>query len=96
MSLVVLLVTGYGWSNYRHLLNGLATSDVADGGGADGAVDILLVGMDSRTDAHGNPLPEDVLREEVRIALPVLVLGPGPLIRPGIAQRLVEMRLPVT
>ncbi|MEV4646634.1 LCP family protein [Saccharopolyspora sp. NPDC049357] len=63
MSLVILLVTGYGWSNYRHLLNGLATSDVADGGGADGAVDILLVGMDSRTDAHGNPLPEEVLRE---------------------------------
>ncbi|WP_245775886.1 LCP family protein [Saccharopolyspora flava] len=63
MSLVILLVTGYGWSNYRHLLNGLATSDVADGGGADGAVDILLVGMDSRTDAHGNPLPEDVLQE---------------------------------
>ncbi|MEB3369956.1 LCP family protein [Saccharopolyspora mangrovi] len=63
MSLVVLLVTGYGWSNYRHLLNGLATSDVAEGGGADGAVDILLVGMDSRTDAHGNPLPENVLRE---------------------------------
>ncbi|MBQ0923907.1 LCP family protein [Saccharopolyspora endophytica] len=63
MSLVILLVTGYGWSNYRHLLNGLATSDVADGGGADGAVDILLVGMDSRTDAHGKPLPEEVLRE---------------------------------
>jgi LCP family protein required for cell wall assembly len=63
MSLVILLVTGYGWSNYRHLLNGLATSDVADGGGADGAVDILLVGMDSRTDAHGQPLPEEVLRE---------------------------------
>ena len=63
MSLVILLVTGYGWSNYRHLLNGLATSDVAEGGGADGAIDILLVGMDSRTDAHGNPLPEEVLRE---------------------------------
>ncbi|RRO20765.1 LytR family transcriptional regulator [Saccharopolyspora rhizosphaerae] len=63
MSLVILLVTGYGWSNYRHLLAGLATSDVAEGGGADGAVDILLVGMDSRTDAHGNPLPEEVLRE---------------------------------
>ena len=25
-------------------------------GGDDGAIDILLVGMDSRTDAHGNPL----------------------------------------
>jgi LCP family protein required for cell wall assembly len=27
----------------------------------DGAVDMLLVGMDSRTDAYGNPLPKDVL-----------------------------------
>ncbi|MER6990415.1 LCP family protein [Saccharopolyspora hirsuta] len=63
LSVLVLVVTGYGWSNYRDLLNGLATSDVTDGAGADGATDILLVGMDSRTDAHGNPLPEDVLRE---------------------------------
>ncbi|GAA4862018.1 LCP family protein [Saccharopolyspora cebuensis] len=29
----------------------------------DGALDLLLVGSDSRTDAHGNPLPESVLRE---------------------------------
>lgn len=27
----------------------------------DGAVDMLLVGMDSRTDAYGNPLPREVL-----------------------------------
>ncbi|MGW1679927.1 LCP family protein [Saccharopolyspora sp. NPDC002376] len=63
LSVLVLVVTGYGWSNYRNLLNGLTTSDVTDGAGADGATDILLVGMDSRTDAHGNPLPDDVLRE---------------------------------
>lgn len=62
LSLVVLLVTGYGWNNYRHLLDGLATSEVTQGG-EDGAIDILLVGMDSRTDAHGNPLPEEVLQE---------------------------------
>ena len=31
------------------------------GGGEDGAIDILLVGVDSRTDAHGNPLsPEEL------------------------------------
>ncbi|HEX2131917.1 MAG TPA: LCP family protein [Actinophytocola sp.] len=27
----------------------------------DGAVDMLLVGIDSRTDAHGNPLPDEVM-----------------------------------
>ncbi|MBB5159756.1 LCP family protein [Saccharopolyspora phatthalungensis] len=63
LSALILVVTGYGWSNYRHLLGGLATSDVTDGAGADGATDILLVGMDSRTDAHGNPLPANVLRD---------------------------------
>ncbi|MFI0462614.1 LCP family protein [Saccharopolyspora sp. 5N102] len=63
LSVLILVVTGYAWSNYRHLLDGLATSDVIDGAGADGATDVLLVGMDSRTDAHGNPLPEAVLRE---------------------------------
>ncbi|WP_433868647.1 LCP family protein [Saccharopolyspora sp. CA-218241] len=62
-SLVVLLVTGYGWTNYRQLQTGLATSDVTSEQHTDGATDILLVGMDSRTDAHGNPLPEEVLRE---------------------------------
>jgi LCP family protein required for cell wall assembly len=62
LSVLVLVVTGYGWNNYRQLLNGLATSEVTQGG-ADGAIDILLVGMDSRTDAHGNPLPDEVLRE---------------------------------
>jgi LCP family protein required for cell wall assembly len=30
-------------------------------GGEDGAIDVLLVGMDSRTDAHGNPLSEEEL-----------------------------------
>ncbi|MFD0920406.1 LCP family protein [Saccharopolyspora rosea] len=63
LSALVLVVSGYAWSHYRQLLNGLETSDVTDGAGADGATDILLVGMDSRTDAHGNPLPDDVLRE---------------------------------
>src|SRR5690606_41683157 len=29
----------------------------------DGALDVLLVGSDSRTDAQGNPLPESVLKE---------------------------------
>jgi LCP family protein required for cell wall assembly len=57
LSFVILMITGYGYNNY-----GLATSEVTQGG-ADGAIDILLVGMDSRTDAHGNPLPEEILQE---------------------------------
>ncbi|MBK0868782.1 LCP family protein [Saccharopolyspora sp. HNM0986] len=43
------------------LESGLSTSDVTAGASADGSLDVLLVGMDSRTDAQGNPLPDDVL-----------------------------------
>jgi LCP family protein required for cell wall assembly len=68
VSVLVLGVTGYAWAAMQGLVNGLTMTDVIadDGGGAlpaDGARDILLVGMDSRTDAQGNPLPEKVLAE---------------------------------
>ncbi|MEU6155258.1 LCP family protein [Actinosynnema sp. NPDC047251] len=66
-SVAVLLGTGYAWSNFHSLTENLATTDVIgeDGGErpADGSVDILMVGMDSRTDAKGNPLPQHVLDE---------------------------------
>lgn len=67
-SVLVLSVTGYAWGNLRSLNNGLTTTDVIDGGlgGAkplDGSMDILLVGLDSRTDAQGHPLPKEVLNQ---------------------------------
>ena len=33
------------------------------GGSSNGPQDILLVGVDSRTDAQGNPLPQEVLEQ---------------------------------
>lgn len=61
LSLVVLTVTGYGWSAYRHLGRSLTTSDVlTPTRSPDGATDVLLVGLDSRTDAAGNPLPRQL------------------------------------
>ncbi|WP_367131659.1 LCP family protein [Saccharothrix sp. HUAS TT1] len=67
-SVAVLLGTGYGWANYTALTEKITKTDVisAEGGGekpADGSVDILMVGMDSRTDAQGNPLPQEILDE---------------------------------
>nr|WP_240519329.1 LCP family protein [Amycolatopsis antarctica] len=61
-------MTGYAWAAMKGLVDGLTTSDVIgeEGGGdkpADGARDILLVGLDSRTDAQGNPLPKEVLEQ---------------------------------
>lgn len=70
LATAVLLVTWYGWAFQRDLNAGVVTTDVfgSDQGAAgparkplDGAVDILLVGVDSRTDAQGNPLSREVL-----------------------------------
>lgn len=64
LSAAVLLCTGYAWSSVNGLnssitqLGGLGLA----GGAADGATDILLVGMDSRTDAKGNPLSAQELQ----------------------------------
>ncbi|GAA3461330.1 LCP family protein [Saccharothrix longispora] len=68
----MLAVTWYGWYYFKDLEDNLTTTDVIpnsvtespDGVARkplDGAVDILLVGVDSRTDAQGNPLSDEVL-----------------------------------
>lgn len=59
----VMLSTGVAWSTIRSFEDGInhVTSAALGGGGEDGAIDILLVGVDSRTDAHGNPLSAEEL-----------------------------------
>lgn len=59
LSAVVLIGTGYGWATVTGLTSGLSTADVIDPAaqGTTGPQNILLVGIDSRTDARGNPLP---------------------------------------
>ncbi|HEY5856575.1 MAG TPA: LCP family protein [Aldersonia sp.] len=62
LAALVLLVTGVGWYSLDSVRANLAlASGLGLGGGKDGAVDILLVGTDSRTDAHGNPLSANEL-----------------------------------
>lgn len=68
MSVLILTVTGYSWAAVEGFLEGVVSVDVlSEGAGgdkpADGSRDILLVGMDSRTDAKGNPLPQELLRK---------------------------------
>src|ERR1700682_767508 len=50
--------TGRAWGEIRSFESGInhISSPSLGQGGADGAIDVLLVGLDSRTDAHGNPL----------------------------------------
>jgi LCP family protein required for cell wall assembly len=68
VSVFVLSATAYAWVIYRDVNDDVATTDViapevkkAGVKPLDGAQDILLVGMDSRTDQYGNPLPKEVM-----------------------------------
>src|SRR6516162_10627069 len=63
LTLVVVLGTGIAWSNVRSFEDGIfhMYAPSLGKGGDDGAIDILLVGLDSRTDAHGNPLSAEEL-----------------------------------
>jgi cell wall biosynthesis protein len=60
---VIVIGTGVAWGSIRSFENGInhVSAAALGGGGEDGAIDILLVGLDSRTDAHGNPLSADEL-----------------------------------
>jgi LCP family protein required for cell wall assembly len=65
LAVAILLGTGVAWGSVRNFESGIFHFTTALLGGRaagdDGATDILLVGMDSRTDAHGNPLtPEEL------------------------------------
>ncbi len=68
LSGTVLFATGMGWATLGSLEDGPNSTDVLDPApqeghpDGDGATDVLLVGNDSRTDAHGNPLPLEVLK----------------------------------
>ncbi|MCF7553291.1 LCP family protein [Pseudonocardia sp. WMMC193] len=61
LSALVLILTGTAWTFYRDVTGGITTTNVITGGSSGGEQNILLVGVDSRTDAQGNPLPDDVL-----------------------------------
>ncbi|MGH3761107.1 LCP family protein [Actinophytocola sp.] len=67
VSVLILAVTGYYWRELKPWQDGLTTADVIDQAPterpADGAIDILMVGMDSRTDAQGNPLSDEQLAQ---------------------------------
>ncbi|MCR6483134.1 LCP family protein [Amycolatopsis sp. OK19-0408] len=73
VSTLVLAATGFAWTQLSKLDNGIVTADVIPpsaqvdeedappGEPLKVAQNILLVGIDARTDAYGNPLPQNVL-----------------------------------
>jgi LCP family protein required for cell wall assembly len=67
VSVLILVITGYYYSELKPWQDDLTTADVIDQAPtekpADGAIDILMVGMDSRTDAQGKPLSDAQLAQ---------------------------------
>jgi LCP family protein required for cell wall assembly len=63
LAVAVVIGTGVAWNNVRSFEDGIfhMWAPSLGKGGDDGAIDILLVGLDSRTDAHGNPLSTEEL-----------------------------------
>jgi LCP family protein required for cell wall assembly len=63
MSSVILVLTGIAWITYRDVSSGITTSAALDGAPPSIGVDqnILIMGLDSRRDQQGQPLPQDIL-----------------------------------
>lgn len=71
LSVIALVATGYAYLTYHRVQGGLGVTDILSGPDEadvpappadDGAEDILLVGVDARTDMQGNPLSLSMLK----------------------------------
>jgi LCP family protein required for cell wall assembly len=61
-SVAAVAVTGFGWITYRTVTAGITLSEALAGEPAPTGPDqnILIMGLDSRRDQHGRPLPPDI------------------------------------
>jgi LCP family protein required for cell wall assembly len=61
-ALSVVAATGVSWSGMRQMTSGITTSQALVGVpvSTGGAQNILIMGLDSRLDQHGRPLPPDI------------------------------------
>src|SRR4051794_1363992 len=58
----VLVATGVGWATQHSVFEGIITSQVLEGepNSEGGEQNILVIGLDSRLDQHGQPLPQEL------------------------------------
>jgi LCP family protein required for cell wall assembly len=64
ISAIALMVTGVAYWEAHGLLGGITISEALEGPtSTGGAMNILLIGLDSRKDQNGNDLPQDVLNQ---------------------------------
>jgi len=61
-AVVILVITGMAWAGNRSLFGGITTSQALEGapGSTGGDQNILIMGLDSRLDEHGQPLPQEM------------------------------------
>ena len=64
VSLLVLSLTGYAWATYTSFNDNLHRSDAQQKSGVkaslNGDTNILIMGLDTRLDENGNPLPQNI------------------------------------
>ncbi|MFE3190148.1 LCP family protein [Nocardia sp. NPDC059240] len=64
LTAVVFLATGFGWREYSKAMAGVITTHITGldkpAGGKHVDQNILIMGLDSRLDERGNPLPQDM------------------------------------
>lgn len=62
VAILIVTITGIGWAGYHDIIGGITTSRALAGGPSStgGDQNILIMGLDSRLDQHGRPLPQDI------------------------------------
>ena len=61
-AVVILVITGMAWTANRNIFRGITISQALEGAPSSpgGAQNILIMGLDSRLDQHGKPLPQEM------------------------------------
>jgi LCP family protein required for cell wall assembly len=61
-AVVIVAITGMAWAANRNILGGITVSQALEGAPAStgGDQNILIMGLDSRLDQHGKPLPQEM------------------------------------
>ena len=61
-AVVIVVITGMAWAGSRNMFGGITVSQALEGvpGSTDGDENILIMGLDSRLDQHGRPLPQEM------------------------------------
>jgi LCP family protein required for cell wall assembly len=62
LAVIIVIVTGMAWAGNRNLFGGITVSQALEGspGSTGGDQNILIMGLDSRLDQHGQPLPQEM------------------------------------